>query len=209
MELKWNWDPDAKLATAHVNESLKYTTPDGGQTINKYVDGTLVKTMHKYGSADNKFSEPALGTGRHIEGVIDEWMTEEVPYLIQNHGKELGEYVDGSVTGYRTKDGDIEDVGTQRGMGVTNATDKIGVNRLFAAANITEWWDWEVIATSNKYSEEGFPYEWKRNIKTNEIVRVSASTPPYPCCVFPQVYGPYPVTDLEADLVKYEGVRVS
>jgi len=205
MELKWSYDPNAKLATANVNASIKYTTADGGQTVNKYVDGVLVKTMHKYGP-DHKFSDSAP-TGRHVENVKDEWM-DEIEYLIQNHSLDLGQFVEGAYTGYRTKNGDIEALGEQRGMGVNNTTDKIGVNRLLAAANITEWWDWEVIAASTLESEVGRNYEWKRNLTTNEIVRVSSGNPPFPCCVYPEIHGPYPVTDLEADLAAYQGTLI-
>lgn len=205
MELKWSYDPVAKLATAYVNESIKYTTPDGGQTVYKYVDGTLVKTMHKYG-ADNKFMT-SHREGKHIDNVVDEWGS-EVEYLIKNHSKELGEYVDGRLTGYRNKNGDLEAIGQHRGQGVNNAEDKIGVNRLFAAANVTEWWDWEVIAESKKLTEEGLEIQWKKNTKTNEIVRVSAGTPPFPCCVYPQIHGPYSVVDLEKDLSEYDGFFV-
>lgn len=203
MELKWSYDPDAKLATANLNQTTKYTTPDGGQTINKYVDGNLVKTIHKYGP-DKKFTEYAP-SGKHIDTDFrDEWF-DEIDYLIEHHQHDVGPYIPSSDEGYRTKDGNLEGIGEARGFGINNPVDKICVNRLLAAANITEWWEWQTVATTDK--DFGFerPIIWKRNWKTGAVVRVSEGNPPYPCCCYPTIYGPYPVADLDADMLEHNG----
>lgn len=207
MQLIWNWDPEVKMATAIVNSSLQYKSPDGGQTIMKYVDGNLVNTFHKYGP-DNKFAEFSA-SGMHTDLGPNTW-GDEVVWLSQNYADILGPFMGYYDQGFRNRDGGLDDVGKMRGFGVNNPSDKISVNRMLAPANLTEWWDWDTIAIT---AVDGHPdcqgrgMVWRKNYKTGEIVRVSAGNPPYPCCCFPTIYGPYPVAeeDLEADVHLYEG----
>lgn len=207
MELKWNWDAKNKMASAYVDNTLHYKTPDGGQTIHKYVNNALVKTFHKYGS-DKKFTDyspSGLHTG---DGSVDEWPA-EVQWLADNYSNKLGEFNPKYDEGFRERDGSLVDAGKMRGFGVNNMSDKISVNRTLAAANITEWWDWDVVGVSPDDAApecQGRGTIWRKNYKTGKIVRTSSGTPPFPCCCFPVIYGPWELeTDLQTDLDKYNG----
>ena len=49
MILNWKYNVETKIAYVDVVPGLRYETPDGGQTINKLVDGEIVETFHKFG----------------------------------------------------------------------------------------------------------------------------------------------------------------
>jgi hypothetical protein len=209
MQLKWTYDVANRLATTTITDNLYYTTPDGGQTINKYVDGVLVKSFHKYGE-ENKFTHVTDDTGHHMvvdSSQVDEW-PEEVEWLARNHGDVVGELYSDWDKGFLNVNGDIDDVGKLRGFGITNPDDKISINRLCCPANEVEWWDWETIAMGPDVDDDCMDRGtwWRRNKKTGEIVRTSGQTPPYPCCVHPVVHGPYTVD--ESDIEKNNGVRI-
>lgn len=207
MQLNWNWDPVRKMATAFVTNDLQYKTPDGGQTIQKFFNGELVKTFHKYGP-DKKFTEVAK-TGHHTDVTDGEW-EQEIIWLSENYEKQVGTFIPSSEEGYRTKTGELVDAGKSRGFGINNHNDKFSVNRMLAPANITEWWDWDEIAASDENPSpdcQGRGLVWRRNYKTGEVCRTSTGNPPMPCCVFPTIYGPFYIepNELEKDLEKYKG----
>lgn len=207
MKLDWTYDPNTREAKTVITDTLYYTTNDGGQTINKFVNDKLAKTFHKYGK-DDKFSNVAP-TGIHIEVSThaDKWPT-EVEWLAETYPEIVGNlYIDWN-NGFKNKDGRIEDVGRTRGFGITDTDELISINRLCAPANFTEWWDWEVIATSKKQIDEDCTdgMIWRKNKNTGEIVRVSTNHPPMPCCVYPRIHGPWPVT-IE-DIAEHDGVMI-
>lgn len=205
MELRWKYDPVERLATAKITDNLYYTTPDGGQTINKFENGVLVDQFHKYGP-ENKFSE--VGPGMHMQVPINvDFWTNELHYLAKTYPEIVGELHRDWTEGYRTIDGKLVDVGVSKGHGVNNPVDKIAVNRLCCPANETEWWDWDIIAWSpNDIGNDchGRGVVWRKHKETGQLVRVSAGTPPYPCCVHPVVHGPFPVD--ESDIELHNGI---
>lgn len=205
MELHWKYDPNTKIAKAIINEDLYYETTDGGQTINKYVNGEFVRAFHKYGE-ENKFSNyEASSNHLGYQHNLDEWNPEMV-WLSKHHADTVGEMHMPWNDGYVNIRGEIEDVGFTRGYGVNNPDDKLSVNRIGLSCKVQDWWGWEIIATSKKELDNchGFGLEWRRNIETGEIVRVGGGAPPVPCCVYPVTHGPWPVDESDIDL--HEGV---
>lgn len=204
MKLNWTYDVEKRLATTTITPELYYTTPDGGQTINKYVNNELVQTFHKYGP-EHKFTAITDETGHHTqlsEDFVDEWPA-EVKWLSDTYPEIVGKLYPDWDKGFLNSKGEIEDVGQLRGFGIVSPDEPISINRLCCPANEVEWWDWEVIASTDKDVAEdcmGRGTWWRRNKKTGEIVRTSMSTPPYPCCVHPVVHGPYKVDDSDIDL---------
>ena len=89
MELHWKYNPNTRIAKAIINEELYYETPDGGQTINKYVNGEFVRAFHKYGE-DQKFTSYDA-TSNHLGYVhsLDEW-NPEITWLAKTYSKEVG-----------------------------------------------------------------------------------------------------------------------
>lgn len=212
MKLNWKYDVENRTAKAVITDNLFYTCSDGGQTINKFVDGQQVKTFHKYGP-DNKFCDISPQTGLHLTpaetGYQDDW-PHELAWLSKSFPNVVGSYFNPEYTdGFINKFGDLEDLGTKRGMGVTDNIEKISINRMASPANEVEWWDWETIATGPDVAEDcmGRGTWWRKNKNTGEIVRTSGGTPPYPCCVHPVVHGPYVVD--ESDIDKHGGKRLN
>lgn len=202
MELHWTYDPDKRLATTTITDSLYYSTVDGGQTINKYENGVLVDTFHKYGK-DNKFTQ-INWLGNHSNEREHTW-EKELERLSELYPQVVGKLYSYWKDGFNNRNGDIVDIGIQRGMGVNNPIDKISVNRLCCPANETEWWDWDIVAITDADVAEdcmGRGTVWRKNKETKKLVRTSMGTPPYPCCVHPVIHGPYEVDDSDIDLHK-------
>jgi len=209
MELIWKYDPNTKVAKCIINESLYYETPDGGQTINKYYDSQLVDVIHKYGDETLKFTTVAP-TGNHLNsGEFYRWI-DEIIFLSQSYPDIVGKLYLPWKNGFKNKDGDIEAVGVERGLGVNNPEDMLSINRLCIPSNITEWWDWDIIAYNDEWISEdsyGRGILWRKNRTTGEIVRVGNGQSPMPCCVYPLIYGPWPVE--ESDIEANGGTRIS
>jgi hypothetical protein len=206
MELHWKYNPNTKIAKAIVNEELYYETPDGGQTINKYVNGEFVRAFHKYGE-DKKFTNYEV-TSNHLgyKHDLDEWNS-EITWLANTYSNEVGSIHMPWTDGYINSRGVIEDVGITRGYGVNNTEDKQAVNRMGLSCKVQEWWGWDLIAYSTKELDNchGFGLVWRKNKQTNEIVRVGGGQPQVPCCVYPVIHGPWTVDDSDIEL--HEGVR--
>jgi hypothetical protein len=207
MILDWKYDVEARLASVDVVPGLRYETPDGGQTINKFVDGKLVDTFHKFGP-DRKFKGFDLNGGAFgipLDEIKDEWPA-EVQWLAETYPDVVGPLLIGWDQGFLNSNGEIEGVGSRRGMGVISEENPVSINRICQPASVQEWWGWETVATNvNKQLDENchLGIEWKRNLKTGEIVRIGHSQPQVPCCVFPQTHGPYPVT--ADDVLDHDG----
>jgi len=210
MKLTWKYDPNTKVAKCVINESLYYETPDGGQTINKYYNSQLVNVIHKYGDETLKFTTMApAGNHLNLEEFIDGWV-DEVIFLSETYPDIVGKLYLSWKNGFKNKDGNIEGVGELRGFGVNDLEDMLSINRLCIPSNITEWWDWDIIAFKDQRENETF-YEkrlcWKKNRTTGEVVRVGDGQSPVPCCVFPLIHGPWPVE--ESDIEANGGTRIS
>lgn len=205
MKLNWTYDPNTREAKTVITDSLYYTTNNGGQTINKFVDGILDRSFHKYGEG-NTFTETSH-TGRHAEFLDDDWPN-EVAWLSKTYPEIVGKLYQDWDNGFKNRKGQIEDIGSKRGFGITDPDELISINRMCAPANFIEWWGWELIAFSEEKLDEDSPkgVVWMKNNDTGEIVRVSAAHPPMPCCVFPKIHGPWPVT--EDDIKEHGGVML-
>lgn len=208
MELKWVYDPNTKISKTQITPELYYTTNDGGQTIKKYVNNELVNTFHKYGP-DFKSTDTAL-TGVHttVQG-LDEWIP-EIHWIAENYKEIVGEFFPLWDKGFLNKNGEIEDVGVHRGMGILSVEQPISINRIGQPATIQEQWDYDVIATSTKNLDEdcrGSGLKWLRHKETGQIYRLGGSAPLYPCCAFPTIHGPWPVDESDIDL--HGGIRTN
>lgn len=208
MELKWNYDPSTRISKTVITDNLYYTTKDGGQTIHKYVNDQLVRTLHKYGP-DNKFTETGHD-GLHIDVPgLDDWI-DEIKWIAETYPDIVGPLLRDWENGYLNKDGNIEDVGVHRGMGVLSAENPISINRIGQPASIQEMWDYDVIAYTEKDVAEdcrGMGTKWVKHKETGQIYRMGAGEPPFPCCAFPTVHGPWPVD--ENDITKHGGKFLS
>lgn len=207
MELKWVYDPNTRISKTQITPELYYTTNDGGQTIKKYVNNELVNTFHKYGP-DFKFTETAW-SGTHIDNIgLDEW-TDEVRWIAENYKDVVGEFLPYWDKGFLNKNGEIEDIGKTRGMGVLSADKPISINRICQPSSVQEMWDYEEIAYTDKDVAEdcrGTGTRWMRHKETGQVVRMAKGLVPFPCCAFPTVHGPWPVD--ESDIDTHGGKRI-
>lgn len=208
MQLNWVYDPNTRISRVDITDNLYYTTNDGGQTIKKYVNGMLEKELHKYGP-DLKFTETSW-TGSHIDNIsMDEW-TDEVVWLSDNYSHIVGKLYRHWDKGYLNQNGEIEDVGVHRGMGVISPELPIAVNRICQPASVQEMWDYEKIAEADTSPYEdcrGGGLKWMKHKITGQIYRMGNKLVPYPCCAFPSIHGPWPV-DLD-DITKHGGKFLS
>ena len=91
------------------------------------------------------------------------------------------------------RNGELEDIGVWRGTGVNNPEDKISTNRLGIPASIQEWWDYDLLGTSDKPSEDLCRkrqkiYDTQRNKK---VYCDWTTESPASCCDFPIIHGSY------------------
>ena len=108
MILDWKYNVETKIATVDVVPGLRYETPDGGQTINKFVDGELVDTFHKFGP-DRKFKGFDLEGGAFglpSSEINDEWPS-EVAWLASAYPDAVGPLISDWDMGFLHKDGEI------------------------------------------------------------------------------------------------------
>ena len=208
MRLDWTYDIGTRTAKTVINDELYYTTIDGGQTIDKYVDGELVRTFHKYGP-DKKYTTKASNGWHNDELRTDSW-TGEVVWLSRYHHASVGKLYSPWVNGIKNKHGELELVGTScGGFGVTNPEELISVCRLVSPADTGEWWDWDIIATNINYNDDDTYNEgvvWRKHKTTGQIVRVGSNQCHIPTCVYPTIHGPFVVSD--SDIIDKYGTRV-
>ena len=208
MILDWKYNVETKIAAVDVVPGLRYETPDGGQTINKFVDGELVDTFHKFGP-DRKFKGFDLEGGAFglpSSEINDEWPS-EVAWLASAYPDAVGPLISDWDMGFLHKDGEIHDVGVRRGMGIVSPDNPVSINRICQPAWVQEWWGWEEIARTDKCLDDdchGLGMCWMRNIETGKIVRIGVMQPQVPCCVFPSIHGPYEVD--VSDIALHDGV---
>ena len=169
MKLDWKYDTEAKNAILNleVEPPLRYETPDGGQTINKFVDGILTNTFHIFGP-ERKFltfnSDPDCGmeaTDFDIDwpgelAWLEDTFPEQVHADSENTFNRMG--VDGAVQG---------------------------------------WEDYDLIAESDENPDrlcydQGLV--WRRHKTTEKIYRCGRGQPQIPDIMYPKIYGPFEVT---------------
>lgn len=207
MILNWTYNAETKIAAVDVVPGLRYETPDGGQTIDKFVDGELVDTFHKFGP-EAKFTGFSNDSSHGMEAGTyrDEWPT-EAAWLAVEYPEVVGPLITDWDLGFLDVNGNIRGVGEKWGMGVVSPDNPVSVNRICVPASVQEWWGWEQIAHSTKNIDETcheLGVRWMRNIESGKIVRVGHGQPQIPCCVFPTMHGPFEV-DI-SDIALHDGI---
>ena len=207
MILNWTYNAETKIAAVDVVPGLRYETPDGGQTIDKFVDGELVDTFHNFGP-EAKFTEFSNDSSHGMEAGTyrDEWPT-EAAWLAVEYPEVVGPLITDWDLGFLDVNGNIRGVGEKWGMGVVSPDNPVSVNRICVPASVQEWWGWEQIAHSTKNIDETcheLGVRWMRNIESGKIVRVGHGQPQIPCCVFPTMHGPFEV-DI-SDIALHDGI---
>lgn len=207
MELKWIYDPNTRISKTQITGDLYYTTNDGGQTIEKYVNNQLVDTFHKYGP-NIKFNTVNID-GKYSEFINEDFWPDEVIWLSETYPEIVGKlYIDWD-KGFLNRYGEIEDIGKLRGMGVLSAEQPISINRICQPASIQELWDYDIIAYSDENIAEdcnGLGIQWIKHKVTGQIYRMGRGQVLYPCCVYPVIHGPWPVEESDIDL--HNGIRL-
>ena len=191
MELNWTYDVETKLMTFVLNDTIKYVAKSGGSHIDKHQDGEIVETFIR-----RNREEPIIKDNGHSER---SW-SDELMWLCKEHTDIVGKNYIGWDKGFVNREGELNGVGTHRGQGVNNPTDKIAVNRLGIPANITENWDWERLI---EFPDEGI--QFKKNKKTGKIIKCDFNDMMIPCDVYPEIFGPYESSEEEIEEYKNNG----
>lgn len=201
MQLNWLYNVESKEMSLNVGDYL-YKSIDGGQTILKYKNNVYVKTIKKYPSQEDSIvyedgsNIRSYLRSNHIDQTEDEWPL-ELEWILENFGDEVGEIHEEWSEGYMNRNGELEDIGVWRGTGVNNPEDKISTNRLGIPASIQEWWDYDLLGTLDKPSEEPGAGKGKRYMihkETKKCIVTGQQNPPFPCCDFPIIHGPYEIS---------------
>ena len=178
MKLNWKYRPETQIASLEldVEPPLRYETPDGGQTINKFADGVLVDTFHMFGP-DNKF----LNFNKHPDCGMKQtdfdpawpaelaWLEETFPTLV--------------------------------GAGSTNQFNRMGVD-----GAVQGWEDYDLLAESSENPDPlcyDRGVVWWKHKETGKIYRTGRGHPQIPDTMYPKIYGPFEVT-LE-DIAEHNG----
>lgn len=206
MQLDWVVDYSENRLTFEI-DNLRYTTVDGGQNIDKYIDGEFAVRLRQFPNQPEDYVAPMQSPP--VECPDDEWPPEML-WLIETYPEQLGEYI--PATEYRQRDGSIDVFDKVLGMGQNNTVDKIAVNRMGIPANIQERWDWDQIGSSTMDQSEDsmFGTVWIRHKETGEIQRI-ATGQCVPCHVFPKVVPPVTIelSDLKNDVQNFNGHLIS
>jgi hypothetical protein len=176
-----------------LNDSIKYVATSGGLRIDKHQDGEIVETFIRRNRVE--FSEIT-----DIPEDSERSWSAELIWLCEEHSDIVGKNYIGWDKGFVNREGELNGVGTHRGQGVNNPTDKIAVNRLGIPANITENWDWERLT---EFPDEGI--QFKKNKKTGKIIKCDFNDMMIPCDVYPEIFGPYESSEEEIEEYKNNG----
>ena len=201
MQLDWVPNYQENRLTFEI-DNLRYTTIDGGQNIDKYIDGEFDKRIRQFPEKPADWLQPHMSPPLRPEH--DEWGP-EIDWLIQTYPEQLGERCDSYQ--YKERDGSITTETFIRGQGANNWDDLISVNRLGQPASVQERWDWTQIACSlTEVDNAPNGLAWSKHNDTGEIIR-HGSAQNCPCHVFPKIYVPVVVNeeDLELDVAKFGG----
>lgn len=214
MQLDWVVDKSQNKMTLEL-DNVVYETFDGGQNIDKYVDGEFAYRIRQYPDKPRNWTH-GNQLGNPPKAPSDEW-GKELEWILENFPRVGQKHL---VTTYRERDGVVRDSGVIRGLGVNNLTDLIAVNRIGQPASIQERWDWEEIASTNNW--ETIPgkmhnldenvnlatagISWYRHKETGVIERAGSSQN-CPCHVFPYVYPPVEIDPdkIDEDITNYGG----
>lgn len=191
MLLEWNYDAEHRLLKLIIDNDLYYKSDDAGKTIEKYYKSEKVANLYE-----------SKNTG---DGFIDEW-SEELKWLSENYAHIVGELHRPWIFGYLEKDGTIKDIGKARGQGVVSPENPISLNRLGVPANISEWWDYDLIAygppIDDASKQRGIV--WYKHKTNGTILRTSNGNGPHPDHIFPLIHGPF-IVDI-SDIKNNRGV---
>jgi len=213
MQLDWVVDYSQNKLTLEL-DNIVYQTFDGGQNIDKYIDGEFDKRIRQYPYKPYDWVQPHMEKPPSAE--FDEWCR-ELDWIIETF-PHVGERH--PVLTYKEQDGSITNTQNPRGQGANNLTDLISVNRLGQPASVQERWDWDFIATTDCFEHisntmhDKDPHinkaqaglSWVRNKRTGVIERIGSSQN-CPCHVFPEIYPPVEIhpDDLYEDVTNYGG----
>ena len=208
MQLDWVSNYEENRLTFEI-DNLKYTTVDGGQNIDKYVDGEFNKRIRQFPDKPADWLQPHMSPPMVPE--FDEW-SDEINWLLKQYPEQLGERCyhhndNRDSYQYKERDGSITTETFVRGQGVNNWVDLISVNRLGMPASVQERWDWIEIAKSlDKVENAPNGLAWSKHKDTGEILR-HGQAQNCPCHVFPQIYVPVVILkeELESDVAKFGG----
>ena len=201
MQLDWVSNYSENRLTFEI-DNLKYTTVDGGQNIEKYIDGEFDKRIRQFPNEPEDWLQPHKEQPTSADN--DEWCA-ELNWLLKTYPEELGERCESYE--YRERDGSITTETFVRGQGANNWDDLVSVNRIGIPASVQERWDWTELAKSHiKRKNAPYGLTWSKHNDTNEIIR-HGSLQNCPCHVFPQIYVPVVINeeDLQEDLTNFGG----
>jgi len=199
MKLDWIYNPTTKIARVDITDALYYETPDGGQTINKFEDGQLTETFHKFGEGKKFLTynfDPDCG--HDMTKLTDNWPT-EIKMLCTNYSDIVGEETHSNT--YLTETGEFET--RQSPVPVVSDSWRVTTNRLCIPGSVQGWWDWEKIADSSINLDDTckFGMTWRKHKTTGKIVRAGTNQPQIPCCMWPMIH--YEEVD-ESDITAHQ-----
>jgi hypothetical protein len=199
MKLDWIYNPTTKIARVDITAALYYETPDGGQTINKFEDGLLTETFHKFGEGKKFLTynfDPDCG--HDMTKLTDNWPT-EIKMLCTNYSDIVGEETHSNT--YLTETGEFET--RQSPVPVVSDSWRVTTNRLCIPGSVQGWWDWEKIADSSINLDDTckFGMTWRKHKTTGKIVRAGTNQPQIPCCMWPMIH--YEEVD-ESDITAHQ-----
>jgi hypothetical protein len=199
MKLDWIYNPTTKITRVDITDALYYETPDGGQTINKFEDGQLTKTFHKYGE-DKKFLDhnPDPNCGYDMTKLNDNW-PDEIKFLCANYSDIIGEEAHSDTC--LTETGEFET--RQSPVPVVSDSLRVTTNRMCIPGSVQGWWDWEKISELSINLDDTCKYgmTWRKHKTTGKIVRSGTNHPQVPCCMFPMIH--YEEVD-ESDIATHQ-----
>lgn len=201
MQLDWVPNYSENRLTFEI-DNLRYTTVDGGQNIDKYIDGEFDRRIRQFPDEPEDWLQPHKE--QPISGDNDEWCT-ELDWIIENYKDIVGVKV--LSTRYRNREDEVVEQNTIWGQGANNEIDLVPVNRMGIPASVQERWDWTELAKSHiKRENAPFGLTWSKHNDTNEIIR-HGSLQNCPCHVFPQIYVPVVINeeDLQEDVTNFGG----
>ena len=111
MQLDWVVNHKENRLTFEI-DNLRYTTVDGGQNIDKYIDGEFDKRIRQFPEKPADWLQPHMSPP--MVPTNDEWGP-EIDWLIKTYPEQLGERCDSYQ--YRERDGSITTETFVRGQG--------------------------------------------------------------------------------------------
>lgn len=182
--LDWKYDPNTQISSVDldVEPPLRYETPDGGQTITKFVNGVATDTFHMFGP-DRKFlsynADPNCGMS--VTDFDTNWPA-ELDWLLET----FAEIVD------------------------VDVDPKYQTNRMCVNGAVQSWSDYNIIAESPANPDPlcyGQGLVWRQHKTTGKIYRCARGQPQIPDSMYPKIYGPFEITTLD-DIAEHAGTML-